>query len=89
MSAIDYRALGRKGGLTSVVRHGGRAMAARARAASPTEVSYFYRFVDPDGTLAVSDRAERARALQRIYFTDLAKRSAAARRKRAVNGGGP
>lgn len=39
--------------------------------------------VDPDGLLAPAERAKRAESAKRAYFTDLALRSAASRRKNA------
>jgi hypothetical protein len=75
----DFRALGRKGGLTTSSRHDMRAAAARARAASPNAVDYFYPLVDveADGEeLDESERDRRAHVKQRIYFREMAERRA-------------
>jgi hypothetical protein len=42
----------------------------------------FDRQVDPDGVLPPHERAKRAAMARRAYFTELARKSAAARRKR-------
>jgi hypothetical protein len=73
----DYarlRALGRKGGNTTAMSRDMRPVAAHARKSAPSSVEYFYPIVDPDGTLDKSDRDARARAAQRKYFSDLARR---------------
>jgi hypothetical protein len=52
----------------------------KARAAFATR---FEREVDPDGLLPPAERARRAEAARRAYFTRLALRSSQARRRRA------
>lgn len=42
----------------------------------------FERQVDPDGVLDPIERAKRAESARKAYFADLARKSAAARRKR-------
>jgi hypothetical protein len=74
MTAPDYKALGKRGGLTTAARHDMRATAAHARRSAPNNIEYFYDEVDKDRTLAKSDRDARARAAQRLYFSSLAKR---------------
>jgi len=44
----------------------------------------FERQVDPDGTLPPAERARRAEAARKAYFTRLALKSAQARRRRAA-----
>jgi hypothetical protein len=84
MSATDYRKLGRKGGLTTMASHDGRAIAAHARKSSPQSLDYWRaRVVEKFGALDASDCDQRARAAMRLHFTELGKKSAAARRKRA------
>jgi len=43
----------------------------------------FERQVDPDGILPIAERARRAHAARKAYFTRLALKSARARRERA------
>ena len=43
----------------------------------------FEREVDPDGVLPERERAQRAEAARRAYYTELALKSLVARRKRA------
>jgi hypothetical protein len=74
VSQPDFRALGRRGGLTTASRHDMRATAARARKRSPGQLDYWRERVDPDGALPASDREQRAHAARRIYFSDLARK---------------
>jgi hypothetical protein len=78
----DYRALGRRGGLTTAATNDMREFAARARKSSPSSFEYWCAKVDPLGELDHSDREGRARAAQSLYFGDLAK-------KRKKNGASP
>jgi hypothetical protein len=84
MSAPDFAALGRRGGLATASTRDMRAVAARARKAAPSSLGYWRARVDPDGTLDASDRDRRAQAARRLYFAELARKSAAARRKQAA-----
>ena len=70
---------GRKGGLTTASRYDVREL---TQAARTTFLARFEREVDPDGTLPVDERLRRARAARKVYFTDLAIKSAKARAKK-------
>jgi hypothetical protein len=75
MSAPDYRALGRRGGLTTSATRDMRAVAAHARKSAPSSLDYWRaRVTTEDGPLDASDRDRRARALMRLYFQDLARK---------------
>jgi len=76
-----YKRLGRRGGLALAASADMRAIAAHARERAPSSLDYWRTRVDPTGTLDESDREARARAAQRLYFSHLAQKSAAARRK--------
>jgi hypothetical protein len=58
-----------------------RETTAAARAASPGQLPYWERKVDPDGQLDPVERARRARAMQKLHFARMGLRSALARRK--------
>jgi hypothetical protein len=60
-------------------QHDSRLTSAPARAASPANVSYFERQVDPDGVLPDDERRRRAEHAKRAYFGRLALASARAR----------
>lgn len=55
--------------------------AARTAAARKAQLDRFEREVDPDGTLPPAERARRAEARRKSYYTRLALKSAQARRK--------
>lgn len=74
---------GRIGGLALAATHDPHAYTAAARAAA---LSRFDRLVDPDSNLPPAERARRAEAARRLYFAQLAYKSAIARRRRR-NGG--
>ena len=83
MSPLD-----RKGPLASLRgRIGGLALAAQrdpkeyTAAARRQFLSRFEEQVDPDHTLPEGERARRAEAVRRLYFVQVAYRSAKARRK--------
>lgn len=67
-------------------RMGGLAVAAKytsTKLNEPARRAFLARFeqeVDPDGVLAPGERARRAEAAKRLYFTRLAYKSAKARR---------
>jgi hypothetical protein len=85
MTAPDFRELGRLGGLTTASRNDMCAVAANARKSAPSSLEgYWYPKVDPRNELDLSDRDRRARAAQRRYFADMARK-----RKAKQNGGGP
>jgi hypothetical protein len=42
----------------------------------------FHRLVDPDGVLPPEERAKRAESARRAFYADMARKSAAARRRR-------
>ena len=72
-----HRLAGRLGALRQHAQHDGRATSAAGRA------SFLARFeveVDPDGLLPAAERRRRAVFARRAYFTELALRSARARR---------
>ena len=83
MSApTDMRALGRKGGLVTASTRDMRVVAAHARKRSPQSLDYWRaRVVEEYGALDASDCDQRARAAMRLHFTELGKKSAAARRR--------
>lgn len=60
--------------------------AARTAAARKAQLDRFEREVDPDGTLPPAERARRAEARRKAYFTRLALKSAQARRKSSKSG---
>lgn len=62
-------------------RHDSRKLTAPARAAA---LARFAREVDPDGVLPEDERRRRAAHARKAYFTGLALKSAAARRKGAA-----
>ncbi len=73
-----HRLAGRLGALRQHARHDGRETSAAGRA------SFLARFeaeVDPDGLLPAVERRRRAVFARRAYFTELALRSARARRQ--------
>lgn len=84
-SVEHLRKIGRRGGLSTASGHDMRATAAHARKSAPSSLEYFYPEVDAEfGELDKSDRDGRARARQRRYFSDLARK-----RKSKKNGDGP
>jgi hypothetical protein len=78
-----FRTLGRRGGLALAASTDMRAVAAHARKRAPSSLDYWRTRVDPTGVLDASDRESRARAAQRLHFSELAQKSARARRKSA------
>jgi hypothetical protein len=74
MSGTDFRALGRRGGLTTAATRDMRKVAAHARKSAPSSLAYFYPEVDPDRVLDQSDREQRARAAQRLWFARIARK---------------
>jgi hypothetical protein len=69
--------LARAAALTRIAREGGTAVSAPARAAF---LKKFDDAVDPDRLLSLEERARRAKAARRAYFSRLAAKSAASRR---------
>lgn len=69
----------RLGGLTRWAKTSDRTAATRP--GRTTFDARFEREIDPDGTLPAAERALRADAARRAYFTRLALRSASSRRK--------
>jgi len=76
VSGINYRALGRLGGLTTASTRDMRATAAHARAFAPSSLSYWEQKVDPEGQLDKSDREARARAAQSLHYATIARKRA-------------
>lgn len=70
---------GRLGAFVMHSRHDPRATTARAREAF---LDRFEREVDPEGVLPPAERARRAKAARKAYFTRLAMTSAKARAAR-------
>ncbi len=68
-----------KGGIATQAKYG-RVVAARAHLGL---VAKFERMADPDGELPEAERKRRGRLLMRAHMRDLAKKSAASRRKTA------
>lgn len=57
----------------------------RSAATSAARAAFANRFeqqVDPEGRLAPSERRKRAESAKRAYYSDLARKSAAARRRK-------
>jgi len=73
----------RMGAYAQQARHDTRETTAAARA---TFLTRFEREVDPDGVLPEAERARRAEAAKRMYFTRLAWKSAQARRGGGTKG---
>jgi hypothetical protein len=74
MSGTGFRALGRRGGLTTAATRDMRKVAAHARKSAPSSLEYWIDRVDPERELELSDREQRAHAAMRLYFSDLARR---------------
>ena len=77
------RMRGRIGGLALAASRDPREYTAPARAAA---LQRFEKQVDPTGTLPPDERARRAEAARKLYFTQLAYKSVLSRRRRK-NGG--
>lgn len=54
----------------------------KARANNPSQLEWHRKRVDPDGILPPAERERRAEVSRRLYFAQLARKSADARRKR-------
>lgn len=54
---------------------------ARTAPGTAASMARFERIVDPDGVLPAEERARRAESAKKAYFAELARKSAAARRK--------
>ncbi len=65
-----------------------RAEAAPLWRSNPTQLSYWERKVDPDGTLSAPERNRRAEQSRRAYMQRLALRSRNARAARKSGGAG-
>jgi hypothetical protein len=89
----DFKTLGRRGGIVTSSRHNMNEVAAHARRNAPSSLDYWRAKVTEEfGDLPASDRDRRARAAQRLHFSDLARASAARRRRTsdtAANRDGP
>ena len=81
-TAEDRSAAGRIGAAVLHSRYYSREVTQAARAASPSNPSYFEREVDPEGVLEPAERARRAEHAKRAYFLRLALKSAKARAAR-------
>ena len=79
LDAKTARSRGKAGGLTTVARHGPDAIAARAREGLWRK---FEREADPDGVLSQEERHRRALLVQRLFYTKLSLKSAAARARK-------
>lgn len=81
---IEKRAMrqlrGRIGGLTLHSRVDSAEHMKPAQAASPGQLPYWERQVDPDGTLSPRDRTARAERARKAHMLKLAMKSAEARR---------
>lgn len=60
--------------------------AAATAAARKAQLDRFETQVDPEGKLAPAERAKRAEAARKLYYTQLAFKSAKARRRRSGGG---
>jgi hypothetical protein len=77
---IDFRALGKRGGLTTAATHDMRRVAANAPKSAPSNFDYWrQKITERFGELDPSDRD--ARAAQSHCFSNLAQRSASNRRR--------
>lgn len=76
----ERRQRARLGGLTTAARHDAKAHTEPAR---KEFLARFEREVDPDGTLDPEERRRRATAARKLYFAQLAFKSARARRARS------
>jgi hypothetical protein len=72
----------RIGAYDAQARHGGHALTEKARAVSPSGEVFWENKVDPDGVLPTKERARRAQAAKKAYFTRLAFASSRARSAR-------
>jgi hypothetical protein len=62
-----------------------RITTASARAASPGQLPYWERIVDPEGQLEPPERTRRAEFKRRAHFARLALKSAQSRRAKAAS----
>lgn len=79
MSDTDRVLAGRSGAYKSWAHTEDRA--ARTANGRKSFLDKFEREVDPDGVLAPAERARRAEAAKKAHMTELARRSAKARKK--------
>jgi hypothetical protein len=76
---VEMALRGRIGAYRLHATHDSREITAKARA---TFLERFEREVDPDGTLPEGERLRRAEHARKAYFSQLARKSALARRAR-------
>lgn len=82
-SSSDRVLRARLAALTKWAHADGKAGTERARAASPSNISYFEHVVDPDGVLDADERLRRAERAKSAHLLRLSLKSAKARRRRA------
>jgi len=83
LSPAERSMRARLAGLTFAATHDVREHMKPAQAASPGQLPYWERQVDPDGNLDDVERRRRADCARRAHMTKLALASASARRKKA------
>ena len=76
----ERKLIARQGGFARSAKYGGEEATRPAREAF---ISSWELMVDPDLSLDPAERTRRARAALRAHMTDLARRSAKARRRKA------
>ena len=88
LSDTEKRLRGRIGGLVVHSRHSSAEIAARARAGQTEALNArLLAEIDPDSALPPEDRARRLAFARRAFYTQLALRSATARRRKAASDG--
>lgn len=71
----------RKAAYIRAAKYDGREVTAKARSMGPASVEYWLPKVEGGDDLPESERLRRAEALKKAWYTDLAFKSAQARRK--------
>lgn len=85
LSPTERRLRGRIGGLRVHALNDSAAIASRARAGQTEALNAkLLAEIDPDGSLTPEERARRLAFARRAHYTQLALKSAAARRRKAA-----
>ena len=85
LSPAERSLRARLAGLTFAATHDVREHMKPAQAASPGQLPYWERRVDPDGTLDELERRRRAECARKAHMTKLALASATARRRKKAS----
>ena len=85
LSPAERSLRARLAGLTFASTHDVREHMKPAQAASPGQLPYWERQVDPDGDLDQFERRRRAECARKAHMTKLALASAKARRRRKAS----